>query len=166
MSDPFRYQKQRTPLLWYGLLGVTGLILVLALIPPILPVPLRAAIMDAFAPVCHQMLDRTPHFGGLPIAICDRCTGIYLGVFLGVITVSGGEVLWRRVGTYSRYLLLGSLGPLAIDWMGPILGLWGNGPSSRFVTGLVFGVIAASYVTDQLLRKTTRMKESKGFDAV
>lgn len=153
-------------LTWYALLAGTSGLLLLALLPPFLPDGLRFVVRGCFEPVCHQIPSRSPHLYGVPIAICDRCTGIYLGLVLGVAGTRWGQGLWRFLGAHGRYLLLGSLVPLGIDWIGPILGLWGNGPLSRAVTGFIFGGIAASYVTDRLLRRAASTTVSDGTTAV
>lgn len=38
-------------------------------------------IQQIFSHLCHQEVDRCWIFGGLPIAFCQRCTGVYLGAF-------------------------------------------------------------------------------------
>ncbi len=142
-----------TRLVWYSLLAVASGLLGLALLPPILPAEMGSLLYRAFAPACHQLPGRSPHIGGVPIAICDRCTGIYAGLVVGVAVTGWGRGLWRELGRRGRYLLLGSLVPLGADWVGPVLGVWANGPLSRALTGLLFGVVAASYVTHRLLRR-------------
>jgi uncharacterized membrane protein len=131
-----------------------------ALSPPLLSPTWRAAMMHVFSPVCHQIPVRSPVLGGVQIAICDRCTGIYLGLVIGVATVGWGRGIWRAIGRHDRYLLLGSLVPAGIDWLGPILGLWGNGPVSRALTGMLFGIVAASFVADRLLTRLRRRPEA------
>lgn len=138
---------------WIGLLSVTGGVLLLAVSPPLLSAKWQSIVLHVFSPVCHQIPVRSPHIGGVQLAICDRCTGIYLGLVLGVATVGWGRGLWRAAGQYSRFVLLGSLLLMGIDWLGPLLGLWANGPVSRASTGLLFGVVAASFVTDRLLKR-------------
>lgn len=154
----------RTRLVWYGLLAGTSGVLLLALLPPFLPAGMQEVVRRCFASVCHQMPSRSPHIDGVPIAICDRCSGIYFGLVVGVSRLlSGwGEGLWAALGRYGRYLLLGSLVPIGLDWAGPVLGLWGNGPVSRALTGLLFGTVAASYVTDRLLCRVARTAASEG----
>lgn len=138
--------------LWWGLLVAVGGVTALAFTPPVLGPEGRAVVMHLFSPVCHQLPGRSPMMGDVPLALCDRCTGIYLGAVLGVM-VGGWAPVWRgRLPVSSRVLLLGSLVPLALDWVGPILGLWPNGPWSRAATGLLFGGVAASMTVDRLLR--------------
>lgn len=155
---------RRTRLIWYGLLGGTGGVLLLALLPPFLPAEMQGVVRRCFAPVCHQLPSRSPHIGGVPIAICDRCSGIYLGLVVGVVVTGWGRSLWAALGQHGHYLLLGTLVPLGVDWIGPMLGLWSNGPISRALTGFLFGVVAASYVTNQLLRRVARTSSSGGPD--
>lgn len=85
----------------------------------------------AFDPVCHQLAARSFHLWGEPLAVCHRCTGLYLGFLLGV-------VLWPRLARAGRRLLAAPrwillfFAPMAID-----VALLGNVPASRFLTGLL-----------------------------
>lgn len=148
--------SQRLRLVWIGLLFATGGILVLALLPPFLPAEGQLLVRQCFSGVCHQLPARSPHLYGVPLAICDRCTGIYLGLVLGVLGTGWGRRQNSVHEEWGQYLLLGSLLPLGVDWIGPLLGLWDNGPISRALTGLLFGIVAASYITDHLLRRFGR----------
>lgn len=136
---------------WGVMLGMTGVVLVIALSTPLLAPEWRALVMHVFAPVCHQIPERSPHLSGVQLAICDRCTGVYVGCVLGVATVGWGRLLWARIREMDQYVLLGSLVPLGIDWIGPLLGLWTNVPFSRAATGLLFGGVAASFTADRIL---------------
>ncbi len=80
----------------------------------------------------------------------------------GVVREGFAPVCHQLLGPYSRYALLGALVPLGLDWMGPLLSLWGNGPVSRALTGLLFGSVAASYVTAQLLHRKARTSGTGG----
>jgi uncharacterized membrane protein len=137
---------------WEIMLGATGGVLTIALSTPLLAPGWRALVMHVFAPVCHQLPERSPHLEGVQLALCDRCVGIYVGCVLGVAAINGGRRFWRRIRSLDQYVLLGSLAPLAIDWIGPLLGLWTNVPLSRAVTGLLFGGVAASFAADRILQ--------------
>jgi uncharacterized membrane protein len=150
----------RKRLAWGGMLTATTLLLATALSTPLLSPAGRAAVMHLFAPVCHQIPGRSPFVGGVQLALCDRCTGIYLGLVVGVATVGLVHRAWRRAGPYDRYLFLGSLVPMGVDWGGPALGLWASDPVSRALTGLIFGVVAASFVADQVLWRSVREREA------
>jgi uncharacterized membrane protein len=142
------------------MLTATTMLLATALSTPLWSAEGRAAVMHLFTPVCHQIPVRSPFLGGVQLALCDRCMGIYLGLVVGVATVTLTHHLWRRIGSYDRYLFLGSLVPMGIDWGGPVLGLWAGGPASRALTGLAFGVVAASFVADRVLRQAFREREA------
>jgi len=147
------------------MLLATTTVLGAALSPPLLSPTGRAAVMHVFSPVCHQIPARSPVLGGTQIAVCDRCVGIYLGLVVGVVAVGVLHRLWKAMEGYDRYVVLGSLLPMGIDWVGPILGLWQNGPISRALTGLLFGLVAASFVADRLLwrsRKANKTMTSTG----
>lgn len=143
-----------------GLVVGMGLVLGAAWLPPFLPEAWRAALMAAFGSVCHQLPARSPHVGEVPIAICDRCTGIYSGLLLGSLVMAG----WRRLGgralNQGRFVLLGALVPLGIDWIAPVLGVWANTPISRGLTGGLFGLAAGVFVLDRLLRSSARAETS------
>ncbi len=137
---------------WMGLVGAAAAVFGLALSPPFLSSPWDAVVMHAYAPVCHQMSVRTPHIGEIQIALCDRCTGIYLGVVVGA---AGTPVLWPlRQGLLRRALpvLGGATAITGLDWIGPILGLWPNVPVSRFLTGGLLGIVAGLLTGVGLLR--------------
>ena len=113
-------------------------------------------MMDVFAPLCHQLPARSPAVDGTQLAVCDRCLGIYGGVLVGVATAGWVRGLWARLRAVDHLVLLGSLLPLAVDWLGPVLGLWTNGPLSRAATGLLFGVVAASFAATRVLARSNR----------
>jgi len=160
MSTRPRTQRR----LWWGLLLALGGVTAVAVVPPLLAPEWRAVVMHVFAPACHQLPGRSPTVGGVPIALCDRCAGIYLGGVLGILASGWGGVLRGHLPVAPRHILLASLVPLGLDWMGPILGLWPNGPWSRAATGLLFGGVAAGVTAARLLRAVGRERAS-GADA-
>lgn len=141
--------------------GLTGMLLLLIVLPPVLSAPVRTGLMAAFHAVCHQLPERSFSLGGVPIAVCHRCTGIYAGLFLGALlfplVVRFDVWLW----TQARWLLTLSLVPMAIDWGGDALGLFVNTPLSQAATGLVFGA-AAAYLLARGLAGLFATPESDG----
>jgi len=153
-------------LVWGGIALGGVLVVGLALLPPWLSPDARALLMQAFSSLCHQIPGRSPAVDGVPLAVCDRCLGIYSGFALGLFAASlvrvaaplfashaqkGGDVAkaYRWLFDRAKFILVGMLVPLAIDWMGPvILDLapafgWMNTPLSRAVTGGLLGMAAA-----------------------
>jgi uncharacterized membrane protein len=117
----------------------------LILAPPVflsIGCPAAAALVYFFfSPVCHQMPERSFAILGLPLAVCHRCFGIYLGLFVGSLM----RQLWmHRTPEARRYWVLAAMVPLALDALLPYSGLWANTALSRFATGLLFGIPIAS----------------------
>lgn len=122
---------------WMLLPAIAGGLVTLAVLPPWLPGWAQAVVMEAFAPVCHQLPERSMHVSGTALAVCDRCLGIYTGAVAGAFVAR----MAAGVGTHaSPWVVLGiGVAPAGADWLGPWLGLWTNTPSSRFLTGLWLG---------------------------
>jgi len=78
---------------------------------------------------------------GMPLAVCHRCCGIYLGLFLGSLMKNR----WMHHSPVTRrgWVLAATI-PLALDALLPYTGLWANTILSRFITGLWFGIPTAS----------------------
>ncbi|MDX1532091.1 MAG: DUF2085 domain-containing protein [Rhodothermales bacterium] len=135
---------------WLIAAGACALVLVLALLPPVLPEGLRAGMMHAFASVCHQLPHRSFAPGGVPLAVCHRCTGLLAGLVLGTMLL---PFVWGRARRFARYdvplLVLAGL-PALLDWGLSVVGVWTNTPTTRFATGLLFGV-AAGYLFARML---------------
>lgn len=125
---------------WAGLLGMGLCMVGLALLPPALPPGPRMALMEGFASMCHQIPARSPHLSGVPLAVCDRCLGIYGGVVLGVLALPACWAWRRRLSRHALLLLVGTSGIVGLDWVGPVLGVWANLPTTRFITGSGFGI--------------------------
>jgi uncharacterized membrane protein len=125
--------------------GFWGALCALILAPPVLAwngCPAAAAIIYFFfSPVCHQMPERSFALMGISLAVCHRCCGIYLGLFLGALTKNP----WmHRSPATRRCWVLAATVPLALDALLPFAGLWANTGLSRFIAGLWFGVPTAS----------------------
>ncbi len=84
-----------------------------------------------FDPICHQISERSFHVAGHALAVCHRCSGLYVGFSLGLLLVPR----WDRVRTWlleqPRRTLYFAL-PMLIDWTLPI-----NVAATRFGTGLL-----------------------------
>jgi uncharacterized membrane protein len=103
-----------------------------------------SAIYAAAGLICHQLAERTFHFGAGPVAVCARCLGLYAGGLAGLIA---GEWLGvARGGTARARALVGlaavpTAATLAAEW----LLAWPVGNHARFVAALPLGA-AAAYV--------------------
>ncbi len=106
-----------------------------------------------FSGICHQIPERTLHYGGQPLPLCARCTGTFLGVLAGLMMLwatglgrRGGLPPWR-----TAWPLAGLAGWWAVDGLNSFLALTsGRGPFYepsnvlRVVTGLGLGITLAA----------------------
>jgi len=153
--------RRRVRQVWIGISVGIASSLGLAWLPPFVPASWQAALMQTFAPLCHQQPARSPHVDGVVMAVCDRCSGIYAGLIAGAILSGFVRARWRRLGDRARFVLLGSLVPLGVDWLAYFVGTWTtlpvtNTPLSRALTGFIFGLVAALYVVDSLTQAVER----------
>ena len=84
-----------------------------------------------FAPLCHQNPGRSLWFNGAPMAVCERCFGLYSGLWLGVVAGFLLNVpirVLRIVGIIACVVLLADV-------------IWGELPVLRVGTGLAVGWI-------------------------
>lgn len=141
---------------WSAALGAGLLLVGLAALPPFAGAELRASLMQAFAPVCHQMPGRSFAVGGTPLAVCHRCIGLYAGLPLAAISFPWLRRWEGALDRNARWVLVGAALPLAIDWSGLHLGLWVNTAASQVLTGVVFGGAVGLYLTRALVRLAHR----------
>lgn len=88
-------------------------------------------LYELFAPVCHQIAERSFHLAGQPLAVCHRCFGFYVGFTLGLVVLPLVRPLRDWLLEKPRRILF-FLAPTAIDWLLPM-----NTPMSRFFTALL-----------------------------
>ena len=126
-------------------------LLCLVVAPPFVGEDVRYLIMVGFSNACHQIPARSPHIAGVPLAVCDRCLGIYAALsaapFLVLLARRWDALLRRR----ARYLILGALLIPGADWAMGVVGLWANTPWSRLFTGAAFGIVAGYFLTQALV---------------
>lgn len=136
---------------WTGLVLTLGLLWLLSVLPPWIADAPRQVVYQIFAPVCHQIPARSFQMGGIPVALCHRCFGVFSGLVLTAaafwVFTPFDAVLMRR----SRLLILTALAIVGIDWTLDVLGLWTNTPLSRTATGLAFGGVAGYFLARGLV---------------
>ncbi|MFQ5570826.1 MAG: DUF2085 domain-containing protein [Rhodothermales bacterium] len=125
---------------------MTGLLVFLATLPPFVGPRFRFMLMQGFSTVCHQIPERSFAVDGVALAVCHRCYAIYWGLPLAALLFLG-LMRWEPVlGRHARYILLGALVPVSLDWALGLVGLWHNTPLSRTLTGGFFGFVVGLYV--------------------
>ena len=121
---------------------------------------LPALIQFFFSFVCHQVRDRSFVLWGYPVAVCHRCTGIYLGLFLG--SLAENRSLHRSPG-HRRLWVIASTVPLLLDALLPFTGLWANNWISRFLTGLFFGFVVSALLVRGFSELLDEIREPRLF---
>jgi uncharacterized membrane protein len=109
-----------------------------------------AVIYKGFSAVCHQTPERSFYFQGRQMGVCSRCASIYAGFIIGLLLYPFLRDL-REERFPPRWILIGASVPTAIDFTGGVLGLFANTFLSRALTGVLFGAVAAFYVTPGLV---------------
>jgi uncharacterized membrane protein len=125
------------------LLGsVWGMTCMLILAAPLLELhgrPTAAAFIYLFFSfICHQIPERSFLISGYAFAVCHRCSGIYLGMFLG--TFLGNRTI-RNCIKARRVLLPCAIVPISLDALASFAGFWTGFALIRFSTGLLFGAL-------------------------
>jgi uncharacterized membrane protein len=95
-----------------------------------------------FSPVCHQIPERSFYLWGHPLAVCQRCSGIYFGLLLALL-LPLDKCLRFCSPLRRRICVLCMSAPIMLDALLPYLGIWSSTYISRFVTGLFFGSLSA-----------------------
>ena len=122
--------------------------------------------------ICHQLPARTFDIDGVPLPLCARCTGIYLGALLGLVglTVSGR---YRYVALPSAPILIflvGFIAIMGIDGVNSYLSFFPGAPQLytpqnwlRLTTGtfhgLAMGVIVYPVINGSLWRANLTKNE-------
>ncbi len=92
-----------------------------------------------FHPVCHQLPERSFQLWNSQLAVCQRCSGIYFGFWLGILLLPHLTTISN--GLLRRPWILGLFGlPMLINVFSP------NFPLDRFLTGLLAGFPVSVFV--------------------
>jgi uncharacterized membrane protein len=96
-----------------------------------------------FSGICHQIPERSFLLLGYPLAVCQRCFGIYVGLLIG----GGLAIRWmHQSARRRRFWVLCAVFPMALDGFVSLAGIWSGTALSRWSTGLIFGALISSLV--------------------
>jgi len=101
-------------------------------------------VYAVFAPLCHQIPERSFVLNGHPLAVCGRCVGIYAGFAAGLVLYPFVRGFARVALPPARLFVVLTL-PMAIDAAGGLLGAWKSPIGLRFATGFAWGTILPFY---------------------
>ncbi|HET6979165.1 MAG TPA: DUF2085 domain-containing protein [Pyrinomonadaceae bacterium] len=140
----------RRPLVFW-LVSVAAVVLLVSLI---VIAPLAAAgghsevaegIYRGFGIFCHQRPDRSYFIDGHKLAVCSRCTGLYVGFAFTLLIYPLVRSLRSAVTPPRKLLFLAAL-PLIVDFSLTFLGIWENTHTSRLLTGALLGSVTVFFV--------------------
>lgn len=114
------------------------------------PSTLSSLLHYTYGRVCHQIDARSFHIDGYSLAVCARCSGIYLGYFLGLMVYPIKNSL-SRTELPHRFWLIAALVPVAVDVAGGYLGVFENTLATRLLTGLIAGAAGPFYTLPGLV---------------
>lgn len=101
-----------------------------------------------FSLICHQIESRSIHALGYPLAVCARCSSVYLG-FFSALAVSG---LFRGFGPKNfRPWFAVVLLPMLIDVLLDEAGIHHSTMTTRVITGCIFGAGSGILLTPILV---------------
>jgi len=92
-----------------------------------------------FSRVCHQDDARSFHVEGEKIGVCIRCSAIYFGFFLGLITLPLSRALKRKNVPAIGFFLFAVL-PMVVDVVLNAAGIQASTTMTRVITGALFGI--------------------------
>ena len=111
-----------------------------------------AVVRLAGAQVCHQRPERSFHLHGRPLAVCGRCTGLYLSAALGLLVVAvrrhrprptapmAAPAWWpSRLDVRAGWFAVAGL-PTMITWSLEAVGAWNPGTPLRAIAALPLGM--------------------------
>lgn len=104
-----------------------------------------------FSHICHQLPDRSFVIFEKPLAVCSRCTAIYIGFLTGVLLYPFLKSLLNNIKLHHKIILFAML-PLSIDYSLTILNIWQNTFYSRTITGFIVGIAFSFLITPGFIR--------------
>jgi uncharacterized membrane protein len=121
----------------------------LVALAPELPPTLAAIVYAAGSLVCHQLPERSFHWHGAQLAVCARCTGIYLGTCSAAVLAPlppSMYVRWSGSRRRTGWLLAAAAVPTVATVMAEWAGWWSPSSAVRAGTGVLLGVAGAVVV--------------------
>lgn len=116
-----------------------------------------SVLYACYEPICHQIDGRSFHLEGGKLAVCARCTSIYLGFFLALIAYP----LFRKLDDRqvpSRMWILLAIIPMVIDVVLNFLGAHTSTLFTRAVSGGLFGLILPFFIVPVLIEAVSQLR--------
>ncbi|HEY2934518.1 MAG TPA: DUF2085 domain-containing protein [Acidobacteriota bacterium] len=114
-----------------------GLCCFAIVIPAVLPAADWFRVL--FAPICHQIPERSLWVNGRPLAVCVRCSGFYLGALTGLLVHAIRQIPLHR--PMLRWLLV----LILCDAINASIGLIPESALFRFASALLFSIVLTPF---------------------
>jgi uncharacterized membrane protein len=108
--------------------------------------------------LCHQQAERSFFLNGNQMPFCSRCTAIWLGLAFGL-----GVMVFYSISLTEKFIfvILVGLGPIGVDGVGQLFGLWESTNSIRLITGLLAGCVCGIAIGIIIDETTSMIKEKR-----
>jgi uncharacterized membrane protein len=103
-----------------------------------------------FRLMCHGRIERSLALFDVPMPICARCTGIYLGMLAGLFAFRLIPHLRERV---MRWVAFAAIVPLGVDGMTQLLGFRESVNPLRVATGVIAGLAFGLWILSAVERR-------------
>ena len=118
---------------------------------------ISSGVYRCYAPICHQIEGRSFHLFGAKLAVCSRCSSIYLSFFISLLLLPLVRDLSALRVPRRSWVLLAVL-PMVIDVGLTLTGLYASSPLMRALTGGLFGLILPLYIVPPLLEGISQLR--------
>lgn len=121
------------------------------------------ALYRFFDPICHQLETRSLTVAGHPLAVCSRCSAIYVAFLAGTVLFPLVRPLRTSAGL-SRGWIAAAVTPMVLDAVLGAIGVHEPGFATRLVTGGIFGFAAVFVVLPpglQAVREIALQRKSR-----
>jgi uncharacterized membrane protein len=109
--------------------------------------------------VCHQMEDRSFHLFGGQLAVCARCSSIYLAFLFGTLLFPlFGNI--SNANLPNRWILIGSAIPVFADAIGGMIGIHEVTNVTRSITGGLFGLVVPFFIIPTAIEAIHQIRSS------
>jgi uncharacterized membrane protein len=106
------------------------------------------ALDAAFVTMCHRLPERTIALAGVPMPLCSRCAGVFLGVAVGAVAA------WPRLSPRAWRLAITAAGAsMVLDVVTQDLEIHPVWHATRLATGFAFGYALAAACLVSLKRE-------------
>ncbi len=104
-----------------------------------------------FSHVCHQQPVRSFAIQGVPLAVCSRCTGIYSGLFLGVVLFSNFTAFLYYYRHFIIRVFIAASMVVVADGLANLTDMWQTPNHARSMIGLFWGTTTGLLLVYALL---------------